>query len=129
MTDPDDAYLHAAELIVGADTLVIAAGQEWVLTLGCQTFGAMRGFGKPTPRLRRPSSISPKWPALAPSTKTRNWRGASTVDGCGGFVARQGGPAINIFQAAMSPAFLSRGIKGNTGEQIGERNHFYKYET
>ena len=39
MTDPDDAYLHAAELIAGADALVIAAGAGMgVDSGGCPEF-------------------------------------------------------------------------------------------
>lgn len=51
MTVPNDAYLHAAELIAGADALVIAAGLAWALTPACQTFAAMTDSGKPTRRL------------------------------------------------------------------------------
>ena len=53
MTVPDDAYLHAAELIAGAHALVIAAGAGMGVDSGLPDFRGNEGFWKAYPALAK----------------------------------------------------------------------------
>jgi len=53
MTDPCDAYLQAAELIVAADALVIAAGAGLGVDSGLPDFRGNEGFWKAYPALAK----------------------------------------------------------------------------
>ncbi|MHB1199163.1 MAG: SIR2 family NAD-dependent protein deacylase [Polaromonas sp.] len=53
MKNPNDAYLHAAELIAGADALVIAAGAGMGVDSGLPDFRGNEGFWKAYPALAR----------------------------------------------------------------------------
>lgn len=53
MTDPDGAYLQAAELIAGADALVIAAGAGMGVDSGLPDFRGNEGFWKAYPALAK----------------------------------------------------------------------------
>lgn len=53
MKGPDDAYLHAAELIAGADALVIAAGAGMGVDSGLPDFRGNEGFWKAYPALAK----------------------------------------------------------------------------
>ena len=53
MTVPDDAYLHAAELIAGAHALVIAAGAGMGVDSGLPDFRGAAGFWQAYPALAK----------------------------------------------------------------------------
>src|ERR1035437_618356 len=53
MTNPDDAYQHAAEQIAGADALVIAAGAGMGVDSGLPDFRGKDGFWKAYPALAK----------------------------------------------------------------------------
>jgi len=79
MTHPDDTYLHAAELIAGADALVIAAGAGMGVDSGLPDFRGTDGFWQAYPALAKAHldfmALAPPLPrcGISATASAKNW--------------------------------------------------------